>query len=77
MLTQAADHVRACSCGWYVCFCVMPCVAGWNACSSCFGDASKKRQYLILPALKSGRVYGEHTGTGWAVRRRMYMVQKA
>lgn len=31
--------------------------SGWNACSSCFGDASKKRQFLILPALKSGRVY--------------------
>jgi selenium-binding protein 1 len=31
--------------------------AGWNACSSCFGDASKRRQFLILPALKSGRVY--------------------
>ncbi|PSC69022.1 Selenium-binding 1 [Micractinium conductrix] len=32
--------------------------SGWNACSSCFGDDSKSRKYLVLPALKSGRVYG-------------------
>lgn len=30
---------------------------GWNSCSSCFNDPSKKRSYLIVPALKSGRVY--------------------
>jgi selenium-binding protein 1 len=30
---------------------------GWNACSSCFGDASKARRFLVLPALKSGRIY--------------------
>ena len=32
--------------------------SGWNACSSCHGDASKSRKYLVLPALGSGRVYG-------------------
>ncbi|KAM9806733.1 methanethiol oxidase [Syngnathus typhle] len=31
--------------------------SGWNACSSCFGDASKKRNRLILPALISSRIY--------------------
>lgn len=30
---------------------------GWNACSSCFGDSSKSRNYLIAPALKSGNVF--------------------
>src|SRR5437879_1023105 len=24
---------------------------GWNACSSCHGDATKKRQYLVVPGL--------------------------
>lgn len=33
--------------------------AGWNACSSCFGSTTQARKYLVLPALKSGRVYGE------------------
>jgi hypothetical protein len=32
--------------------------AGWNACSSAFLDASKRRSYLVLPTLSSGRVYG-------------------
>ena len=27
--------------------------SGWNACSSCHGDASKKRQYLILPGVRT------------------------
>jgi len=31
--------------------------SGWNACSSCFGDSSKQRRFLVLPALVSGRVY--------------------
>ena len=30
---------------------------GWNACSSCHGDASKSRRYLIVPGLKSGRIH--------------------
>jgi len=28
---------------------------GWNACSSCHGDSSRTRRYLILPGLLSGR----------------------
>lgn len=39
---------------------IFPCPAprpGWNACSSCFGDSSKERRYLILPAFKSGNIY--------------------
>eukprot|EP00879_Flechtneria_rotunda_P003852 GHRR01004092.1.p1 GENE.GHRR01004092.1~~GHRR01004092.1.p1 ORF type:complete len:424 (+),score=154.35 GHRR01004092.1:332-1603(+) len=31
--------------------------SGWNACSSCYSDGSKVRQYLVLPAVKSGRIY--------------------
>ncbi|CAL1611984.1 unnamed protein product [Knipowitschia caucasica] len=31
--------------------------SGWNACSSCFGDASKTRDRLILPSLISSRIY--------------------
>jgi selenium-binding protein 1 len=31
--------------------------SGWNACSSCYGDSSKSRSKLILPALGSARVY--------------------
>lgn len=31
--------------------------SGWNACSSCHGDPSKSRSLLILPAVKSGRIY--------------------
>ncbi|KAI1723262.1 56kDa selenium binding protein (SBP56) domain-containing protein [Ditylenchus destructor] len=30
---------------------------GWNACSSCYNDACKKRTHLILPCLNSHRVY--------------------
>ncbi|CAB1334712.1 unnamed protein product [Coregonus sp. 'balchen'] len=37
--------------------------SGWNACSSCFGDSSKKRNRLILPSLISSRVYVVDTGT--------------
>lgn len=36
---------------------------GWNACSSCFGDAKKKRNRLILPALISSRIYVVDVGT--------------
>lgn len=32
--------------------------AGWNACASCYLDATKRRAYLVAPALGSGRVYG-------------------
>lgn len=31
--------------------------SGWNACSSCHGNASKSRSLLILPSLGSGRVH--------------------
>ncbi|KAG7218824.1 hypothetical protein INR49_019692 [Caranx melampygus] len=37
--------------------------SGWNACSSCFGNASKKRNRLILPSLVSSRVYVVDVGT--------------
>uniref|UniRef100_A0AAY5KFD7 Methanethiol oxidase n=1 Tax=Esox lucius TaxID=8010 RepID=A0AAY5KFD7_ESOLU len=37
--------------------------SGWNACSSCFGDSSKKRNRLILPSLISSRIYVVDTGT--------------
>uniref|UniRef100_A0A3Q0RJ31 Methanethiol oxidase n=1 Tax=Amphilophus citrinellus TaxID=61819 RepID=A0A3Q0RJ31_AMPCI len=37
--------------------------SGWNACSSCFDDPSKKRNYLILPSLISSRVYVVDVGT--------------
>lgn len=30
---------------------------GWNACSSCFGDPSKKRNLFIVPCLISSRIY--------------------
>ncbi|XP_060614066.2 methanethiol oxidase-like [Anolis sagrei] len=36
---------------------------GWNACSSCFGDTTKKRNRLILPSLISSRIYVVDTGT--------------
>jgi len=29
---------------------------GWNACSSCYEDSSKKRRFLVLPGLKSNRL---------------------
>lgn len=37
--------------------------SGWNACSSCFDDASKKRNRLILPSLISSRIYVVDVGT--------------
>ncbi|KAI8519404.1 methanethiol oxidase-like isoform X2 [Branchiostoma floridae x Branchiostoma belcheri] len=36
---------------------------GWNACSSCFNDASKSRNRLICPGLISSRIYVIDTGT--------------
>ncbi len=30
---------------------------GWNACSSCCNDPSKKRRFLVLVGLKSSRIY--------------------
>jgi selenium-binding protein 1 len=30
---------------------------GWNACSSCHGDPSRRRRYLIVPGLRSSRVH--------------------
>jgi selenium-binding protein 1 len=31
--------------------------SGWNACSSCFGNYEAQRKFLILPGVKSGRIY--------------------
>ncbi len=30
---------------------------GWNACSSCHGDPTKSRRYLVVPGLKSSRIH--------------------
>lgn len=30
---------------------------GWNACSSCHGDATKMRRFLVLPGLASGNIH--------------------
>lgn len=30
--------------------------SGWNACSSCHDDATKSRQYLILPGVRSSNL---------------------
>ena len=30
---------------------------GWNACSSCHGDSTRSRRFLVLPGLASGRIY--------------------
>ncbi len=30
---------------------------GWNACSSCHDDASKSRRFLIIPGIRSSRIY--------------------
>lgn len=37
--------------------------SGWNACSSCHDDPSRKRRLLILPSLRSGRVYAVDTAS--------------
>lgn len=36
--------------------------SGWNACSSCHGDASKQRRYLVLASLQSGNIYAVDVG---------------
>ncbi|XP_077176389.1 methanethiol oxidase-like [Paroedura picta] len=36
---------------------------GWNACSSCFRDTTKKRDRLVLPCFGSSRIYVVDTGT--------------
>ncbi len=30
---------------------------GWNACSSCFGDSSKQRKYLIAPGVRTSNIH--------------------
>jgi len=30
---------------------------GWNACSSCHGDATRSRRFLVMPGLGSGRIH--------------------
>ncbi|KAF3662924.1 Selenium-binding protein 1 [Capsicum annuum] len=35
--------------------------SGWNSCSSCYGDPSAARRYLVLPSLISGRIYAVDT----------------
>ena len=30
---------------------------GWNACSSCHSDQSKSRRFLVIPAIRSSRIY--------------------
>lgn len=37
--------------------------SGWNVCSSCHDDPSLKRDLLILPALKSAKVFIVDVGT--------------
>ncbi|XP_075652762.1 selenium-binding protein 1-like [Castanea sativa] len=37
--------------------------SGWNSCSSCHGDPSADRRFLILPSLVSGRIYVIDTKT--------------
>eukprot|EP00250_Pteridium_aquilinum_P012587 c20817_g1_i3 orf=146-1582(+) len=36
---------------------------GWNTCSSCHGDSSAQRRFLVLPSLVSSRVYVVDTAT--------------
>ncbi|XP_057499557.1 selenium-binding protein 1-like, partial [Actinidia eriantha] len=35
--------------------------SGWNACSSCYGDQTASRRYLVLPSIISGRIYAIDT----------------
>jgi selenium-binding protein 1 len=30
---------------------------GWNACSSCHGDSTKYRRFLVIPGIRSSRIY--------------------
>merc|ERR1712243_508978 len=36
---------------------------GWNACSGCHDDPTKKRDKLIMPCFKSDRIYIVDTGS--------------
>ena len=38
--------------------------SGWNSCSSCYNDPTLKRDKLILPCLRSNRVYIVDIGDG-------------
>uniref|UniRef100_A0AAQ5YJE9 Methanethiol oxidase n=1 Tax=Amphiprion ocellaris TaxID=80972 RepID=A0AAQ5YJE9_AMPOC len=49
--------------------------SGWNACSSCFGDASKTRNRLILPSLISSRIYVVDVGTNPRAPKMQKMVE--
>lgn len=37
--------------------------SGWNACSSCHGDASMERKYLIVPGVRSSNLHIVDCGT--------------
>jgi hypothetical protein len=37
--------------------------SGWNACSSCHDDPNRSRNRLVLPSLKSDRIYFVDTET--------------
>lgn len=37
--------------------------SGWNTCSSCFGDSTKSRNKLVLPALISSCIYVVDVGS--------------
>merc|ERR1711962_720217 len=37
--------------------------SGWNACSSCHGDATRMRNYLVLPSITSANVFFFDVGT--------------
>lgn len=39
--------------------------SGWNACSSCHGDASKSRQFLLLPGVQSSNINVVDTSDPW------------
>lgn len=39
---------------------------GWNACSSCHGNASKSRRFLVIPGQRSSRIYILDTSDGRA-----------
>ena len=41
---------------------------GWNACSSCHGDADKSRRYLVVPGMKSSNIHIVDTADARAPR---------
>ncbi|XP_077176302.1 methanethiol oxidase-like [Paroedura picta] len=49
--------------------------SGWNACSSCFGDPTKKRNRLILPGFGSSRIYVVDTGTDQRAPRLLKVIE--